>query len=153
MLIAERVACLFWMALSLLVGMGSYRLGLGTPQEPESGFLPFWTAVLLCLLAIVHFIRLGSPASKGIYSGELKWGEHWKRVAILILTLSAYAIGLPTLGYLAGTSLLMIALFSLYERRKWWIVLGFSLLVIGLTHLVFYSWLKIQLPKGILGIG
>lgn len=153
MRVAERVACLFWVALSLMVGTGSYRLGLGTPQEPESGFLPFWTAVLLCLLAVVHFIRLSIPGSEEYKLSELKWGDHWKRAVFLILALSIYAISLPTFGYLITTFLLMTALFSLYGRRKWWVLLGASLLVIGVTHLIFSYWLNIQLPKGIMGIG
>lgn len=153
MRVAERVACLFWVALSLMVGTGSYRLGLGTPQEPESGFLPFWTAVLLCLLAVVHFIRLSIPGSEEYKLSELKWGDHWKRAVFLILALSIYAISLPTFGYLITTFLLMTSLFCLYGRRKWWVLLGASLLVIGVTHLIFSYWLNIQLPKGIMGIG
>jgi hypothetical protein len=136
-----------------MVGTGSYRLGLGTPQEPESGFLPFWTAVLLCLLAVVHFIRLSIPGSEEYKLSELKWGDHWKRAVFLILALSIYAISLPTFGYLITTFLLMTSLFCLYGRRKWWVLLGASLLVIGVTHLIFSYWLNIQLPKGIMGIG
>jgi len=148
---AERIACLFWFALSVMVGTGSYRLGLGTPQQPESGFLPFWTAVLLCLLAVVHFIRLTILASKDHTLAKLQWGEHWKRVIGLTLTLFIYGISLPIFGYLITTFLLMAALFSLYKKRKWWVLLAASLLVIGITHLIFSVWLNIQLPNGILG--
>jgi len=134
-----------------MVGTGSYRLGLGTPQQPESGFLPFWTAVLLCLLAVVHFIRLTILASKNHTLAKLQWGEHWKRVIGLTLTLFIYGISLPIFGYLTTTFLLMAALFSLYKKRKWWVLLAASLLVIGITHLIFSVWLNIQLPNGILG--
>lgn len=150
---AERVACLFWLALSALVGAGSYRLGLGTPQQPESGFLPFWTAVLLAFLAVVHFIRLLTLKYDSDALSGLRWGEHWRRVVVLVLALAVYAIALSTFGYMLDTFLLMTALFSLYKRQAWWKVLGASLLVIGVTHLIFSFALNIQLPKGLLGIG
>jgi hypothetical protein len=153
MRIAERVACIFWLALSATVGVGSYNLGLGTPQQPESGFLPFWTAILLCLLSLVHLIKLSLPASSKDHLGELTWGEHWNRVVALVVALAIYAIALPTFGYLISTFLLMAVLFSLYKRRKWWVVLGASLVVIGITHVIFHFWLNVQLPQGILRIG
>lgn len=150
---AERVACIFWMALALVIGGDAYRLGLGTAQEPESGFLPFWTAVLLCLLSAAQLVRLRSSRADDQRLPPLEWGAHWRRAVLLVLSLSAYSILLPGLGYLIATFILMATLFSLYNRPQWWMVLGASLLVIGITHFVFNSWLKIQLPRGILGIG
>jgi hypothetical protein len=47
----------------------------------------------------------------------------------------------------------MLVLFSVYERRKWWVVGTSTLLVIGITYLVFHHWLKVQFPVGFLGIG
>lgn len=85
--------------------------------------------------------------------GQVRLGEHWKRAAVLILALAIYAIFLPILGYLIDTLLLMAALFSLYKKQRWWVVLGASLLVIGITHFIFNFALNIQLPKGVLGIG
>lgn len=152
MRLAEKIACLFWLALSVGVAAGSYKLGLGTPQEPESGFLPFWTAILLCILTIAHFRQLIVPHRKSDIPEMLKVGEHWKRLVGLITTLTIYAIVLSTLGYLLSTFFLMTILFSLYGRRKWWVVTGASVLVVAVTYIIFNFWLTIQLPKGLLGI-
>ena len=47
----------------------------------------------------------------------------------------------------------MLVLFSLYERKKWWVVCGMTLIVIAVTFLVFHHWLKVQFPSGFFRIG
>lgn len=149
---AETIACLFWMTLSLALGAGSYQIGLGTPQEPGSGFLPFWTAVLLCVLTIVHFIRTVYPDKTGQATASLVWGKHWRRLIIVILTLTLYGVTLSALGYVISTFLLLVVLFSIYGRRKWWVVVGISVIVVGITVMIFSFWLTIQLPQGLWGV-
>ena len=71
----------------------------------------------------------------------------------MVLAVFVYALLLPHLGYLIATFILMVVLFSLYDRRRWAVVIPASLMVIGITYLVFQVCLKVQFPTGFFGIG
>jgi len=148
---AEQITCLFWLALAGALGVGSIQLKVGTPSEPGSGFLPFGTGFLLGILALVHLVQITfrKDEKEGRILGEVRW----KRGACVVAALLIYALLLPPLGYIITTFLFMAVLFSVYERRKWWVVGGASLLVIAITYLVFHHWLKVQFPIGFFRIG
>ena len=148
---AEQIACLFWLALGGSLCWGAFRLDLGSPSEPGSGFLPFGTGVLLGTLALVHLAQITSRQEEK--EEPLLGNARWKRGICVVASLLAYALFLPRLGYLITTFLFMAVLFSVYERKKWWAVGGASLLVIALTYLVFHHWLKVQFPVGFFRIG
>jgi len=150
---AEQIACLFWILLSLSVCTGAIGLKLGTPSDPGPGFLPFGTGALLGILALVHLLKVSVAASRGGGGGFLWQGVNWQRTLAVVLAVLVYALLLPHLGYLIATFILMVVLFSLYDRKKWGIVVPASLFVIGITYLVFHVWLKVQFPPGFFRIG
>ncbi len=150
---AEQIACLFWIVVSLVVCAGAIGLKLGTPSDPGPGFLPFGTGALMGILAFVHLMKVSTASVKG-ESGEFLWQQvNWRRTISVILSVFVYALLLPHLGYLIATFILMVILFSLYDRRRWAVAVPASLLVIGITYLVFHVWLKVQFPTGFFRIG
>ena len=44
---------LFWVALGILVCYGATRLGLGSITEPGSGFIFFWSGLILVILSFM----------------------------------------------------------------------------------------------------
>jgi putative tricarboxylic transport membrane protein len=148
---AEAAAALVLMGVAIFVCNGAVKLTLGTPSEPGPGFLPFWTGALMGCLALLHLIRSVLPRETSGESGGLGVEEKWHRAAAVVASILGYALILPHVGYLITTFLLMVVLFSLYRRMKWWAVVGWSVAVIGVTYLVFHGWLKIQFPVGVLG--
>jgi putative tricarboxylic transport membrane protein len=153
MRLAEQIACFFWVALAMAVCWGSFNLKLGTPSDPGSGFLPFGTGLILGIMALGHWItvtfRQRPKEDAAGFIGEV----NWKRSLWVVGSLLAYVLLLPYLGYLLTTFLLMLILFSVYERKKWWILLIMTLLVSGVSYGVFHNWLKVQFPLGLWGIG
>ena len=150
---ADVIACLFWMALGGALCMGALKLGLGTPSDPASGFLPFWTGLLISLLGL---LQLGTLFfGKGRDEGQAAaWpAPGWKRPACVVATLALYGLFLSYFGYLVATFFAMLVLFSIYDRRRWgWASAG-SLLVTLITYVVFRELLSVQLPVGLLGFG
>jgi len=150
---AEQIACLFWIIVSLSLCTGAIGLKLGTPSDPGPGFFPFGTGALLGILALVHLLKVSVAASEG-EAEDFLWQEvNWRRSISVVLAVLVYALLLPHLGYLIATFILIVVLFSLYDRKKWGIVVPASLLVIGITYLVFHVWLKVQFPSGFFRIG
>lgn len=150
---AEQIACLFWIVLATALCIKAVGLKLGTPSDPGPGFLPFGTGALMGILAFVHLLKVSGPAAEAA-AGEPLWkGLRWKRCLSVVLAVLCYAVLLPHLGYVVTTFFFMLLLFSLYGRRRWWLVVIGSLIVIGVTYFVFHTWLQVQFPTGILGIG
>ncbi len=148
---AEQITCLFWLGLAAALCVGSIQLKVGTPSEPGSGFLPFGTGMLMGILALVRLVQITfrKDEKKEPLLGEVRW----KRGACVVASLLLYSLLLPWMGYLLITFLFMAVLFSVYQRRKWWMVGSASLLVIAFTYLVFHHWLKVQFPVGFFRIG
>ena len=135
---------LFFFGLSLFVIWESLRAGLGTLQEPGSGFLSFCSALVLFALSLVL-----------IYRG---WGireslkSHSPRVMAALVSLFAYSLVLNTLGFIIATFLLVGVLFRLGESRRWWTLVGMSALVTFLAYLVFGILLHVYFPRSSIGI-
>jgi putative tricarboxylic transport membrane protein len=148
---AEQITCLFWLVLAAAVCAGSVRLNLGTPSEPGSGFLPFGTGFLMGILALVHLLQitLRKEGKEEPLLGEVRW----ERAAGVVGSLILYALLLPLSGYVLTTFFFMAVLFSIYERKKWWVVGIAGLLVVLVTYVVFHHWLKVQFPAGFFRIG
>jgi len=140
---------LFWLALSVFICIKSAEVEIGSIRSPGSGFLPFWAGVLFGMLAMVLVLK--SLIKKGINERPPIIGNvKWNRALVVLGSLYAYAILLQKIGYLLATFGLMILLFCVLERPKWWVGIASSLLTVSLTYLIFYKWLGVQLPKGIL---
>jgi hypothetical protein len=150
---AEQIACLFWIVVSAYVCAGAIGLKIGSPSDPGPGFLPFGTGALLGVLALVHLLKVSVAVSNG-REEDFHWPKVNRRRTLSVASaILFYALLLPHLGYLIATFILMVVLFSLYDRKKWGLVVAASLSVIGITYLVFHVWLKVQFPSGFFGIG
>lgn len=53
----NRWSGLFWIALSIFVCIKSVDMGVGSFRLPGPGFLPFWSAAIFGILALVLVIR------------------------------------------------------------------------------------------------
>ncbi len=144
------VANIFWIVLSLAICLESWRLNVGGVHRPGPGFLPFYTAGLLGILALVS---LGQTIRTTTGAGSRIWGGiRFGKLALMIASLFIYTFVLDFLGFLPATFLLLLILFRIVEPYGWKTVLLFSLLTIAGTYLFFVVLLESRLPRGILGI-
>ncbi len=147
---AEQIVSIMWIGLGLLASIASIRLGVGNFSDPGPGFLPLGTGFTISVLAAIHLFLESRRSPQQEEETESLWENvHWKKMGYVLAALLIYALLLEKLGYLVDTFLLMVFLFSILERKKWWVVLLGSFLVIGITYLVFDRWLMVQFPKGI----
>jgi putative tricarboxylic transport membrane protein len=123
---------------------------VGSFVSPGPGFFPFWSAVVLGVLAIL--LAVTSFFKKEDDGIRIQWkGVKWVNVILVVASLLMYSILLNTLGYVITTLGLMLLLFALTGRPKMWSWVGSALLSALLSFLVFYSLLNVQLPRGKLG--
>ncbi|MCX5908595.1 MAG: hypothetical protein NTY64_15815, partial [Deltaproteobacteria bacterium] len=61
------VSLIFFMAVAMVIGVESFKLGIGTLRAPQAGFLPFLLGLALGLLSAARLLLDLSP------QGALKW--------------------------------------------------------------------------------
>ena len=146
----DQLSGFFWLAIAIFVCFESIRVKIGTFRIPGPGFLPFWLSVILGTLSIVLVIKslLGKEKARRIR--DLWAGTKWRKAILVLVCVLLYARFLPKVGYLIATFGLMIVLYAITEKQRIWVVLGSALMTALATYVVFYLWLEVQLPKGIL---
>jgi hypothetical protein len=150
---AEVIASILWVGLGCALCLGSVKLGLGTPSDPESGFLPFATGILLIVISFIQCGKLYLEKGHVQVQAAAWTAAIGKRPAIVVAALTLYGFLLPYLGYLLATFTVMLVLFSLYGRRHAVLAFTGSLLVSVVSYFVFHELLRVQLPAGFLGFG
>ncbi len=148
---ADRISGIFWLVFAVVVIIESYRLGLGTLHQPGPGFLFFWAAIMLGIMALGILIRAGvnkpSRESQILNLRKLNIGK----VILVLASLFLYSLLMEKLGFILTTVMLFIFLLGVVEKKKWVFTIFTSVIVTTLTYVVFEIWLKSQLPKGVFG--
>jgi hypothetical protein len=143
---------LVWMGLALLVCWGGLKLGFGSFSQPQAGFMPFLTGMVLGLLALGDLIS-------GLIS---QWGEeksdpeiwvniHWGKLLLTAGVLFLYTAFFTTVGFLIATIFLLLYLYRVMEPKPWKFVIFASLVTTFLFYMGFKIGLESQLPRGPLG--
>jgi putative tricarboxylic transport membrane protein len=138
----------FWIALGILVCYGAIRLGLGSVTEPGSGFIFFWSGLILVMLSLLAF-------AESLHSTEETIREtremNWVKIALVLLSLVLYAFLLERLGFVLTTFALLSFLLGMIEGINWGRSFGLASAAALGSFAIFELWLKIRLPKGIFG--
>lgn len=122
-------------------------MGIGRLSEPGPGLMPFGGGILLGILSLADLLLRNAHGLKGEEIG-LK-GVRWGRLFLIIITLFAFTLLLPILGYLITTFLVMLFLYKFIEPQKWWVAISGAFLSTIITYLLFGVALKTLFPEGI----
>jgi putative tricarboxylic transport membrane protein len=122
---------------------------LGRLSAPGPGFMPFLTGLAILIFSAITFLHglLSKPTE-----AERIWANiEWRKLIFTIVMLMAYALFLNTIGFIICTFFLILILVRYAGSSSWLIsVLGGGLSSI-LCYLLFETWLRSQLPRGIFG--
>lgn len=135
-----------------LVGAGalilSYRLGIGTLEEPGAGLIPFGTAALLFLMCLGLAIK-GLLEERTARNGEAVFrGIKWGTPVLILCALLAYGLAFDRLGFRISTFLFTLVLLTVVGRRRWWVTMFYSILIMIALDIIFVVWLGCELPRG-----
>ena len=139
---------LFWVVLGILLCYGATQLGLGSVTEPGSGFIFFWSGLILVILSLM--VVAESQRSTDRTAGETA-EMNWAKIALVLLSLLLYAFFLERLGFVLTTFVLLTFLLAWIEKINWARSFGFASAATLGSFAIFELWLKIRLPKGIFG--
>ncbi len=148
-----RVGSIFWLVVGIYALVQAFRLGLGHVNNPGAGFIFFWAASFLIILAVIDLVVSAKKQEREEDKKEALWaGLRWRRVLLVVVVLSTYIYFLNSLGFWISTFLLLVFLYKWVEPAKWWISVVGALITLLLSFAIFKLWLAVEFPKGFLGI-
>ena len=148
------LSTLFCIVVGLLFCIGSTKYGDVRAGFPNAGFFPFVGGSLLILLSLVQLVAaLVTKRGKAEFAAPFfPQKDTPQRVAVTLLILFTYGIALTYTGFLITTFLFIVALFKCLEPQRWRTTIIAAFLISAPSYILFEVLLKVQLPKGIIGI-
>jgi hypothetical protein len=142
---ADIIVASLLMLLAAIVLGESIRLGFRWgPDGPQSGFFPFWLAVILLghtVAIIVRAVRRRSTAPFAT-SGQLR------SVLVVAAPAAAMVLVMQFVGLYVATALYLGFYVRMVGRHSWATALGLALGAPLVTFVIFERWFLVPLPKG-----
>ncbi len=126
------------LALAVFVTWQGLTLGIGSIHDPGSGYVLFYTGLLMVLFSLA--IMIAGVTEGGATLGSLWAGTRWTKPLTVIACLAAFAVLLEPLGFLLAAIPLMLLLLRVIDPVRWTLALPLAVLAI-------------QVPAGRFAIG
>jgi putative tricarboxylic transport membrane protein len=138
-------------ALGVFVTWSGIKLGIGRISDPGSGFVLFYTGLLMCAFAFA--ITIAALMEDGPRLGEQWSTARWTKPLAVIGCLIAFSIALEPLGFLLSSIPLMLLLLRVIDPVRWALAVPIAALApLGMWWVLKHA-LAIQLPIGVFNIG
>jgi putative tricarboxylic transport membrane protein len=142
---------LIGLALGIFVIRSGIKLKLGSINDPGSGYVLFYTGILMCLFALTITI---AAVTEGKPSFGSRWeGARWTKPLTIIMCLIVFSFALEPLGFLLSAIPLMLLLLRAVDPVRWTLAIPLAVLAPLGVWWVLKRMLLIQLPSGIFEIG
>jgi putative tricarboxylic transport membrane protein len=142
---ADLTTALILMAGGILVILDSLRLGVGWGTDgPESGFFPFWLAVLLIVSCAAIALQAWRRASRRPFVTR----ERLTPVLTTLLPATGFVVLTQLIGLYVATTAFMAFYMRWIGRYPWLAVMVVSVLFPLATFVVFEKWFLVPMPKG-----
>jgi small-conductance mechanosensitive channel len=132
----------------------SLRMPIGTFRMAGSGLFPLCLGIILMLLALLYLGNLLLQKDSKGHPGEAAAAPPGAAVQMLLFFgASALAVlCLNILGYPLTSFLLMLSLLAILGVRQPILLVSLPLLTAAGSYFLFVQFLKIPLPKGLIGM-
>ena len=147
----DQFSSLVWLLAGIAIAGSSLKYGFGSFHEPGVGFITFFAGAFLAFLALLLLVTSRRGEKVGGRFWDLWTGLDVKKVIYVLVLLALYTSLLRPAGFLVSTFILLSLLFRVKGAHRLPTAVLLSILVTGVSYLVFELWLQVQLPKGVLG--
>jgi putative tricarboxylic transport membrane protein len=142
----DTLGSLILVIFAFLVCYLSAKLSLWGADGPGDGLFPFMSGLLLGLCGLFLFAKGLLKTRTTKEPGEIDK----RKLFVYILALLTYAVVFNWLGFFLATFLYILIMLKVLEKGTWKSSLFVSSLVTGVLFVVFYVFLDVPLPFGIL---
>jgi putative tricarboxylic transport membrane protein len=145
MRIADILTASVLTALGLLVLGEAVRLGFRWgPDGPQSGFFPFWLALILVGHSVTIIVRAVRRRSDAPFAGK----DQMRSVLTVAIPAVLMVLVTQFLGLYVASALYLAFYVRAVGRHSWVTALGLAVCVPLVTFVVFERWFLVPLPKG-----
>jgi putative tricarboxylic transport membrane protein len=132
----------------------SLQMPIGTFRMAGAGLFPLCLGILLMILSLLFLLNLlfGEKAAPQTSKPDATTPANVKQVLLFLGITAGATLCLGFLGYPAFCLLIMLLLLRILGIRRPVFLLGLSLLTAVGAYLLFVRFLKIPLPKGLIGL-
>jgi hypothetical protein len=148
---ADIVTAALLMLLGGIVIFDAARLGFGWGSEgPQSGFFPFWLAVLMAVISLAILIQALIVGSKKAFVTS----EQFVPVVKVLAPIAGFIVATDPPGPWSGLGLYVAGglYLGFYMRwvghHDWRSVVALSVSVPVITFFIFEKWFLVPMPKG-----
>src|ERR1700738_5454170 len=93
------------------------KLKLGTINDPGSGYVLFYTGMLMCVFAITIIV---AAVTEGGPTFASRWEDtRWTKPLLIIACLTAFSFALDQIGFLLSAIPLMLLLLRVIDHARW----------------------------------
>ena len=131
----------------------SLRMPIGTFRMAGTGMFPLILGILLMFLSSLYLLRLflkNKVMREKSMLGQIPGSR--KQLILFFATMVLITLFFNRLGYPFSSFLLMLALLRILGMKRWTTVLPLSFITTVVCYFLFAQWLKIPLPKGLVGL-
>jgi hypothetical protein len=123
---------------------------IGNFRSAGSGLFPLGLGVLLMILSLAYL--LGSRIRHRLEEAPGQAPGSSGRVARFTGTIALSILLMKPLGYPLVSFLLILAQLRILGMKRWGFNAVIALSTAAVSYLLFVQWLKIPLPKGVIGL-
>jgi hypothetical protein len=145
MRVADLVTALALMAVGGIVIADALRLGIGWSLEgPESGFFPFWLAVLMVATAGVIALQAWGRATTTVFVTRAQL----RPVVSVLAPAVAMVLVMEVLGLYVAAGLYLMFYMRWVGRHPWSLTAALGVGIPLVTFVIFERWFLVPMPKG-----
>jgi len=143
--LAELITASVLILLGIIVIFDSIRLGFGWGSNgPESGFFPFWLALIMVLCCAVIIVQAILHDTGKIFVSRERLGPVLK---VLVPAVGAVVL-MQYFGLYVASALYMGFYMRWVGHHSWITVFVLAIAIPVATFLVFEKWFLVPMPKG-----
>ena len=145
----DQWSSVFWLVCGIAICITSIHYGIGTLNEPKTGFVPFIAGLAIFIFALIGFVVSTLRQREGIqWKSPMPEGAKWGKILLTIGSLFAYALLLTPMGFTLCTAIFVCLLLRMAKIYQWPVAIAGGIVTALSTYGVFGALLKVQFPKG-----
>jgi putative tricarboxylic transport membrane protein len=147
----DRISSIFFLLFGIFILVGARNYAFGTFQEPGGGLYPTLIGGILVVMSI--FLMLQTRHASAGDAPEWDWkGGGLRRCLLTLVGLLIVPFLFNVIGFFPTMFLFILCMMKVILSVPWISALTTSIIGTVGGYFLFESWLKIQFPRGILGL-
>ncbi|MCX5910123.1 MAG: tripartite tricarboxylate transporter TctB family protein [Deltaproteobacteria bacterium] len=148
----HRITAISLFSISLLYFLGSFRLKMGTLQNPGPGLIPAVIGVLLVVCTAFYLVRVFWEKSEAVKRNDKTSGEtkNYRAIVGILACTTVYPFILEPLKFILATFAAGFIMLLLLKPKKIFFSLLLALSMAVGAFLIFSRFFGVGLPRGLL---